>query len=93
MPLAGDDELRATLRCVGELLDVDVCWYYRGSFHFTVNGDEQTVAITPESANRYRVEGCHLTVSMDRKWVSAKDRARLAALVLDAAEEQTAVTT
>lgn len=79
-----------TLRYIGDLLDVNVCWYHRGRFHFKVN-DDRTVAVSYDSAGRFRVENCHLTVPLDRKWVAAHDRARLTQLVRDAAEDQTLV--
>lgn len=85
-----DSELGDALRFVGGLLGEKVCWFYRGSFHFTVNGD-YTVSITPESAGRLRVSSCFLTIPRDTKWTTATDRARLALLVREAAAEQTAV--
>lgn len=79
-------ELGDTLRFVADLLGVTMCWYHRGSFHFCTEGPGGTVAITPESAGRYRVDRCHLTVASDTTWTAATDRARLASLVRDAAE-------
>lgn len=87
--LTGDCELHSALRFVGDLLGVKVCWFYRGAFHFVVNRD-RSVAIVPDTAGRYRVQTCHLTVVVDTKWVRTHDRARLAALVRDAAEERSA---
>lgn len=78
------------LKFIGDVLGVNVCWYHRGSFHFKV-GVDRTVSITPDSAGRYRVDYCHLTVPVDTKWAAMHDRARLAQLVQDAAEDQTPV--
>lgn len=79
-----------TLKFIGDTLGISICWYHRGSFHFKV-GIDWTVSVTPDSAGRYRVDTCHLTVPVDTKWVAAHDRARLARLVQDAAEDQTLV--
>lgn len=79
-----------TLKFIGNLLGVGVCWYHRGSFHFKV-GVDRTVAVTPDSAGRFRVDTCHLTVPVDTKWTATHDRARLAQIVRDAAEDQTLV--
>lgn len=78
-----------TLRYIGDLLDVKVCWYHRGSFHFRVS-DDYTVAVKGDTNGRFRVSLCYLTAPVDTKWAAAHDRARLAQLVR-AAEDQTLV--
>lgn len=80
-----DNPLGSALKFVGDLVGVNVCYFHRGSFHFVAR-DEWTVAVTPESADRFRIDLCHLTRAVDRKWVMATDRARLASLVRDATE-------
>lgn len=83
-------ELFDDLRYVGDLLGVNVCWYYRGAFHFALPDAGWTVAITPDSADRFRVQSCYLSIARATKWVRVSDRARLASLVRDA-EEMTTV--
>lgn len=80
---ATDDTLDL-LRFVADIVAVNCCWYYRGSYHFAIN-DRWTVAITPQSAQRFRVQTCHLTLPHGRTyWARAADRNRLASLVRDA---------
>jgi hypothetical protein len=80
-----DGELFDDLRFVGELLGVKVCWYYDRAFHFRLpDGGGWTVAITPDSAGRLRVEPCYLSRPRATKWAHVSDRARLASLVRDA---------
>jgi len=73
------------LRYVGNLLGQDVCWFLRGAFHFKL-GNEWTVALSPESAGRFRVDTCHLTASRATKWCRATDRSRLDLLIREAAD-------
>lgn len=73
------------LRYVGNLLGQDVCWFLRGAFHFKL-GNEWTVAISPESAGRFRVDTCHLTAARATKWCRAADRSRLESLIREAAD-------
>lgn len=75
-----------TLRFVAGALGVNVCHYYRGSFHFALSKPGLTVAVKPDSAGRLRVSTCFYAVERDRKWCSLTDRARLARLVADATE-------
>lgn len=73
-----------TLVWLGELFGTKTCWLHEGSFHFKVPGDDElTIALTPESAGRFRVEGCRLTVPCATVWTPVDDRARLAAVILD----------
>lgn len=79
-------EILTALQAVADALDVSLCWYYRRAFHFVVDVD-WTVAITPESAGRLRIETCRRTVPHGRTWTRATDHARLKQLVRDAVDE------
>lgn len=68
------------LRAVGDFCGVDECWYYRGAFHFRLKS-EWTVAVKPESADRMRLDTCHLTVPADRTWCRVNDLDRLTYLL------------
>lgn len=82
-------EMLTALRFVADFLGVDRCWYHNGRFHFRVAVD-RTVAITPESARRLRVETCWRTVPRGRTWTRIEDRDRLAELVRGAVDEMLA---
>lgn len=78
-------EIRAALDVAADVLGVDVCWLYRGDFHFRLS-DEWTVSLAPETAGRLRVGTWRCLVSRDRKWVRIGDSSRLADLLRDARE-------
>lgn len=80
------DRIRRALERVGELLDVDVAWLYQRRFHFAL-GDGWTIALSAESAGRFRVEACRWTRPAATLWSRAADEDRLDALVLALAAE------
>lgn len=73
------------LRTIGDLLGQEVCWFLGGAYHFALAGD-WTISLTPDSAGRYRIDRCHLGMSLGTKWCRADDQERLAFLVREAAE-------
>lgn len=78
------DRIESTLRHVAGLLDVDRCFLYRRSYHFSL-GEGWSISITPESAGRFRVDACKWSRPVLRYWTLAQDEDRLAGLVLDLA--------
>lgn len=79
------EELWDALQVVSDVLDVSICWYFRGGFHFRLHGD-WTVSVTPETAGRIRVETWSLLRLRDRKWAKVDDARRLTHLVLSASD-------
>lgn len=77
------EEIYAALEFAADALGVDVCWYYRGDFHFRLTGD-WTVSITPESAERLRVQTWSGLRLRDRKWARSGDSERLSVLLRNA---------
>lgn len=73
------------LRYVADVLEVTLCWYYRGSYHFQLQ-DDWSVSLTPESAERFRVDLCRLTIPRHTRWCRCRDLRRMRNLVLDAAD-------
>jgi len=73
------------LLMVAVLLDQPVCWVYRRALHFVV-ADGVTVAVSPESAGRLRVDRCVATVPVATLWTRIDDGERLAGIVLDLSE-------
>lgn len=72
------------LHIASELLDRERCWLHRRSFHFVLR-DAWSIAITPDAANRLRVEvfnGLHAVPNLTR-WVIGGDSERLAEVVND----------
>jgi hypothetical protein len=76
------DRIESTLAQVAELLAAERCYTFRRSYHFPL-GQGWTIAITPESAARFRVEACKWSRPVVRYWTLATDEARLESLVLD----------
>lgn len=78
-------EVHAALTAVAAVLGVDMCWLYRGDFHFCLGAD-WTVSLSPETAGRLRVETWYRLRGRDRRWVRIGDHDRLVELVRDARE-------
>jgi hypothetical protein len=78
-----EDVIRDALEVAADALGAEICWFYRGGFHFKLAG-EWTVSIAPETAGRLRVETWWMLLPRDRKWVNTGDHDRLAHLVRDA---------
>ena len=74
-------QLRDLLYRVGDLLGRDVCWLYQRRFHFPLARDGWTLAVSPDSAGRVRLEACHWTRPVATLWIFHDDDARLAAVV------------
>lgn len=77
--------LRDAIYRVGELLDRDVCWLYQRRWHFPLE-DGCTIAISPDSAGRLRLEACRWTRPVATLWTLEDDEARLAAAVRELAD-------
>lgn len=64
------------------LAEPRVAWFLRGAFHFKVPGEEGlTIAISPESAGRIRVDRCQATVVHASMWAREDDLPRLREIV------------
>lgn len=57
-----------------------VCWAHEGRYHFTLGGG-WSLAVSADSADRIRIETCHLSQPVARMWALAHHRNRLAGLV------------
>lgn len=76
----------AALRKIGALLDADLCWHLGDSYHFVLD-EGWSLALSADSAERWRVQACRFTVPAVERWVLAGNDERLAALVVDMAGE------
>lgn len=74
------------LERVGQLLGRDVCFAYQHRFHFQLRRDGWTIALSAESAGRFRLEACRWSRPVVTLWVLEDDDARLAGAVLELAE-------
>jgi hypothetical protein len=81
-PQTADDALLAVAR----VLDVHECWLYQRRYHFSV-AYGWSIAFSPESAGRFRLEACRWTRPVDTVWVLADDDDRLAGAVIDLLDE------
>lgn len=73
-------ELADALDVVADALDRDMCYAYDGRFHFLV-GEDWSIAVSSDSADRLRVESCRLTAPKTCMWVLAGKHDRLRALI------------
>lgn len=55
--------------------------YRKGRIHFALGGSGWSIALSPESAGRIRVEACLHWRPVDTKWCLAHDDDRLAEVV------------
>jgi hypothetical protein len=71
------------LRLVGALLGTGECHAYRRAFHFPLSGAGYTLAISPDSAHRIRVDCCLYAVPVASLWTPCDDNVRLARIVAE----------
>lgn len=81
-----DAAIFQTLLRVAALLGERYAYFHAGSYHFALD-DEWSIAVSPESAGRFRVEGCRFAVPLDTLWALADDVERLAGLVVGMKDE------
>lgn len=80
-----------TLTHIAALLADDRCWFYGDAFHLPVDGEGSvTLAVSPDSAGRIRIDTCVEGVRRATKWARIDDHARLAAIVREARDENQA---
>ncbi len=77
-----DAKVFQALVLVAGLLGHRYTYFHRGRYHFAID-DEWSVAVSPESGNRFRVEACRYTVPVGRVWALAENPERLAGLVIN----------
>lgn len=77
--------LRA-LTAVSRALGERYAYWHKGAYHFTL-AEGWTVALTPESADRFRIDACLYGASRSSLWSFSDDLDRLAAVVLGLARE------
>lgn len=85
-PPAPDRTMRV-LAAVRDLLGVRVAYFYAGAYHFRVGPPGASVAITPESADRFRVDACRWSRPLATLYTLATDDHRLAEAVTSLARE------
>jgi hypothetical protein len=60
---------------------INTCWLYQRRYHFSV-GQGFTIALSPDSAGRFRVDTCRLTRTVSSLWVLGDDHDSLAGVAL-----------
>lgn len=80
-----DAKVFQALLLIGSVLGQRYAYWHRGRYHFAID-DDWSIAISAESAGRFRVETCRRTVPMATLWTLADDTDRLAGLVVEARE-------
>lgn len=61
--------------------------YRMGRIHFSLGGSGWSIALSPESAGRIRVEACRQWRPVDTRWCLAQDLDRLAEVVRSITDE------
>lgn len=79
-PPSGTDTYSALQRIAG-VLGMHSCWLYQRRYHFTV-GAGWTIALSPDSAGRFRLDTCRHTRTVSSLWVLGDDHDDLAGFVL-----------
>lgn len=70
-------ETYEALLLIASVLGMHSCWLYRRRYHFTV-GEGWTIALSPDSAGRFRLDTCRHTRIESSLWVLGDDHASLA---------------
>lgn len=71
----------ATLLRVACVLGSPRCWLHERRYHFAV-ADGWTIAVSPESAGRFRLDACRYVRPVTTLWTLAGEDGRLAGCVL-----------
>lgn len=75
-----DEELLDALDVAARELGLRVCYRYLGRYHFSLGGG-WSIALSAESAGRFRVEACRLCRPVHTMWALPHRLDRLAGLV------------
>lgn len=76
-------EMATALQTLRDVLGRDYCYLHHGRFHFKLSGD-WSLALSADSAGRFRVETCYLAVPRGSLWAFAPDHGRLVAVAREA---------
>jgi hypothetical protein len=76
-----------TLLDIANALGVDRCTFYRSAFHFDLGNGDWTVAVTPDSVGRVRLETCHFGEIVSTRWCRGGDTHRIMDMVRESRDE------
>jgi hypothetical protein len=76
-PSPSPAETFSALQCIAGVLGMHTCWLYERRWHFSV-GAGWTLALSPDSAGRFRIDTCWHTRTVSSLWVLPEDRDALA---------------
>lgn len=62
-------------------------YWHKGRYHFSTGADGWTIAVSPENADRFRIEACVFGEPRSTLWSFSDDLDRLAAVVVGLARE------
>jgi hypothetical protein len=74
-----EESILSALDAVAAELDLWICYFHLGRFHFSMGGG-WSIAVSSESAGRFRIETCRLCRPTTSMFALAHDLARLAGL-------------
>lgn len=84
-----DPDLLDALDVAADVLGLRVCYRYLDRYHFSL-GAGRSIALSAESAGRFRVEDCRLCRPVHTMWAFSHDLDRLAGLVRHLSAEDVA---
>lgn len=76
-----------TLLDIAALLGTHRCTFYRSAFHFDLGNGDWTLAVTPDSVGRVRIETCHFGRCVATRWCAQGDGSRIAVMVAESRDE------
>ena len=79
-----------TLLDIAALRGTNRCTFYRSAFHFDLGSGDWTLAVTPDSVGRIRIETCHFGRTVATRWCRAADAERIGVMVRESRDEVTA---
>jgi hypothetical protein len=79
-PSPSPAETFTALQRIADVLGMHTCWLYQRRWHFSV-GEGWTIALSPDSGGRFRIDTCRHTRTVASLWVLAEHRDSLADVV------------
>lgn len=74
-------EIHAALQSIAAVFGMHTCWLYQRRYHFSV-GAGWTIALSPDSAGRFRLDTCRHTRTVSSLWVLENERVSVAVIAL-----------
>lgn len=74
-------ETYSALQRIASVFGLNTCWLFQCRYHFSV-GAGWTIALSDDSAGRFRLDTCHHTRTVTSAWVLGADHESIAGVAL-----------